>query len=248
VPRRLAVSRGTELHTTSHTEDTLRRPAVELVYQTLSDRITRWQLPAGERLTEERMCREFGLSRTPVREALRRLEEAGLVERVEPRGYAVRGFDLDQLDKTYTVRCALEELAVSLAAPAVDTPAFAELRAQASASLEGTERGDLAGEIRERFHEQLARLGGNEPLMRMLEDIDRRIYACRRLDAIVPERAVEAQREHLGILDHLAAGEVEEARALMRRHVERSQSTIRSLMAAGVTAISFAADPVESAP
>lgn len=215
------------------------------IFEVLAHRISRSRIAAGERLGEEALSREFGVSRTPVREALRRLQQAGLVERLEHGRYAVRALDLARIDELYTVRMVLEELAVSLAARAVGTPAFAELLEAARASVETSEGGleDAGGhEMREEFHERLAAMSGNQELLRMLADLDLRIYACRRLDAQLPGRAQQAQREHLRILELLDRGAVDEARLAMRDHVDGSRETVRMLMRAGITSITFAAE------
>ena len=215
------------------------RPTSEQIFHALAQRISMNELAPGERLLEQPLSREFGVSRTPLREALMRLEQAGLIERQEPRGYAVRALNLARIDQIYTVRMVLEELAVALAAAAVDTPAFEELIAAARAA---TERADDEGdpELREAFHEQLASLSGNDELLRLLKDLDLRIYACRRLDAQVPERARAAQHEHLEILELLARGDSDAAQRAMREHIDASRSVVRSLMRQGITSISFA--------
>lgn len=214
----------------------------------LAHRISRSQIPPGERLAEEALSREFGLSRTPVREALRRLEQAGLVERQEHGRYAVRALDLVRIDELYTVRIVLEELSVSLAAPVVGTPEFRHLLADARAAVESedTPDGDREGEMREEFHARLAALSGNQELVRMLADLDLRIYACRRLDTQLPGRAKQGQREHLEIVELLDRRAVEEAKRAMRDHIDGSRTTVRSLMRAGITSITFAAE--DSAP
>ena len=218
-----------------------RRSSAQEVFDSLSERISRWELGAGERLTEERLSREFGVSRTPVREALRLLEQAGYVERLVPRGYAVRAIDLATIDQVYTVRTALEELAVELASEYTKSFAFHDLKARARAATDGDASSSGGYEMRESFHEELAALSGNTELLRMLREVDARIFACRRLDSLVPERATAAQREHLEILERLEAGEVDRARSAMRDHIERSRATVRSLLRAGITSISFAA-------
>jgi DNA-binding GntR family transcriptional regulator len=222
-----------------------KRPSSETVFEALAHRITRSQIPPGERLAEETVSREFGVSRTPVREALRRLEQAGLVERTEHGRYAVRALDLERIDELYTVRIVLEELAVSLAAPAVDSDEFRDLLAGTRASVESLDQGNGRSEsleMREEFHERLAALSGNRELVRMLADIDLRIYACRRLDTELPGRPKEGQRDHLHILELLQSGQVEEAQQAMREHISNSRQTVRMLLRAGIRSITFAAE------
>lgn len=225
------------------------RPSSEQVFEALAHRISRSQMAPGERLAEEALSREFGVSRTPVREALRRLEQAGLVDRLEHGRYAVRALDLARIDELYTVRIVLEELSVSLAAPVVDTPEFRRLLADARVAVENGDAppGDRPErEMREEFHARLAALSGNQELVRMLADLDLRIYACRRLDTQLPGRATQGQMEHLRIVELLDQRAVDDAKRAMRDHIDGSRTTVRTLMRAGITSITFAAE--ESPP
>ena len=219
------------------------RPSSEQVFEALAHRISRSQIPPGERLAEEALSREFGVSRTPVREALRRLEQAGLVERQEHGRYAVRALDLARIDELYTVRIVLEELAVSLAAPFVEGPEFRRLLEDARAAVKSPDAPRPEhDEMREEFHERLAALSGNQELVRMLADLDLRIYACRRLDTQLPGRANQGQAEHLRIVELLDQRAVDEAKRAMREHIDSSRTTVRTLMRAGITSITFAAE------
>lgn len=221
----------------SHTLKSASRYSAHDVFEEVAARISRWEIPAGERLTEQRLSKDFGVSRTPVREALRLLERAGLVEEAPPRGYAVRALDLTTIDQIYTIRTVLEELSVALAASAVETEGFKELKARVLAASE-TE-GDGSSQLREAFHEELAALTGNLELVRELRDIDLRIYAFRRLDLALPQFARAAQDDHLTILELLEAGQTAEATQAMGDHIRRSQETVRSLMNAGINSVSF---------
>jgi DNA-binding GntR family transcriptional regulator len=205
--------------------------ATRRIFQDLAERITGWELQSGARMTERELSQEYQVSRTPVREALLLLEQAGLVEATPSRGYVVRAFDLAAIDQIYVVRAALETLAVSLAAAAVNTEAFAELKRLTEAS--GSD------ELREEFHERLAELSGNAELARILREIDGRIRGVRRLDAALPDRIASAHDEHVEILHLLEAGKVQEAQDVMRDHIERSRSVVRALLGAGVTSLSF---------
>jgi DNA-binding GntR family transcriptional regulator len=218
------------------------------IYATLSFRISRLMIPMGQRLTEQGLSEEFGVSRTPVREALRLLEQAGYVERVSNLGYSVRAISLERADQIYTVRTALEVLSVELAAKEIHTSEFSKLKDDVETSIHHAAAGDLtdpdllATELREGFHERLAAISRNAELVRILSDIDSQIYAFRRLDSAVPGRSHAAQLEHLEILRLMEHGDVDAAGEAMRQHIERSRTTVQSLLQAGVTTISFASD------
>lgn len=221
------------------------KSSAQHVYDTLSLKISNLMIPMGRRLTEQELSEEFGVSRTPVREALRSLELAGYVERESNRGYTVRTISLETADEIYTVRTALEVLSVRLAGDRVAEEGFSQLKADVEASIEAAAVGELtdpdllASELREGFHERLASLSRNRELERILRNIDARIYAFRRLDSAVPDRSYKAQREHLEILELIERGDLEAASDAMKDHIARSRATVQSLLKAGVQTISF---------
>jgi DNA-binding GntR family transcriptional regulator len=217
------------LHTSSSTRGSTdsRTLAYEL-FETLTAAITASALPPGERLTETRLANEYGVSRTPVREALRLLDQAGLVEKSSSRGYVVRVIDLAAIDEIYTVRSALEELAVELVARRRSAPDFKAFR-------ETTVNDSTDPDVHKRFHEILVQLAGNQELQQTLSLIYARTRPYRRLDT----DRTEIQSDHALILEHIANNEVEEARKLMREHVARTQRVVRNLILAGIRHVSF---------
>ncbi len=157
------------------------------------------------------------------------------------RGYAARALDLAATHDLYTVRAALEALAVELAAKTVGTPAFQEFKADVS-------RFDPENhEDTDSFHERLGALAGNEYLSRCLAEIYVRTSAYRRLDNALPGRASAAHQDHSRIVELIENGNVEEAGNLVREHIGRSQASLRALMAAGVSAVSVATSPTVNA-
>jgi DNA-binding GntR family transcriptional regulator len=224
------------------------KSSAEHIYDVLSLQISNLMIPMGQRLTEEGLSKDFGVSRTPVREALRTLELAGYVEKESNRGYRVRTIDLETADEIYTVRTALEILSVRLAGPHSGSREFAQLKRDVEASIGAAAKQELndpdllATELREGFHERLASISGNSELERLLRDIDARIHAFRRLDSAVPDRAYMAQKEHLKILELMEQGDLDAASSAMEQHIARSRSTVQSLLKAGVQTISFSPD------
>lgn len=219
-----------------------RRDRVREIYSKLSASIQNFDLHPGERLTEARISEAFGVSRTPVREALRLLKEGGLVVPAEDsRGYTVRSLDLAAVAKIYSVRKVLETLAVELAMPQVSTDEFRKFMMRVKASSErGGEQEQSA--MRESFHEQLAMFTENEVLYKFLQEIDNRIFWTRRLDLSVPGPfRKQAQREHYQILRLMADGQVDEAKALMNKHIATSEATITALLNSGQQVVLVAA-------
>src|SRR5713226_6179904 len=140
------------------------------VHHELKRRLTLWEYLPGQRMGEEALAAEFGVSRTPVRDALRRLEQEGFLEDTEGwTGYRVRMPDLPRMEEFYEVRLCLEQVVVRRVASAPADPEIDELlqiwQPPKRSALEPDP--DMV-DADEAFHETLARLAGNRVLYKML--------------------------------------------------------------------------------
>lgn len=198
------------------------------IVATLKERIIGWQYPPEHRLTEEGLCREFGVSRSPVREALRVLATNGFVRRMDNRGYAVKQVNLRELEELYEVRLALELYAIeSIANRGVPAPALMSLRAVWAELAEGAPRkGEELAELDTNFHETLAALLGNETLLQQLKAINERLLVFRMIDFDKAHRIDSTCVQHLEVLDRIAAQDAEGARAAMRRNIEEGRTIV----------------------
>ena len=195
---------------------------------TLKERIITWKYPPEHRLTEDTLCREFGVSRSPVREALRVLATNGFVRRTANRGYAVRQVKVNEVEEMYEVRLALELYVVeSLAtrgAPADELTAMAKawnaVRRRPKRAVE-----ELAA-LDARFHERLASLFGNGTLMRQLEAINERLHLFRTIDFAKTDRVAGTCAQHLAIIDRIAARDVVGARDALRQNIEDGRNIV----------------------
>lgn len=191
------------------------------IVATLKDRIIAWRYPPEHRLTEYGLCKEFGVSRSPVREALRVLATNGFVRRMDNRGYAVRQVKVKELEELYDVRLALELYAVeTLAASGTPAEALAALAEVWDGVRKRPKRkvADLA-ELDARFHEQLATLVGNATLLEQLKSINERLLVFRMIDFETADRVKSTCDQHLAILDRVKAGDAEGARQAMRKNI-----------------------------
>ena len=200
------------------------------VFATLKDRIIRWQYPPGHRFIEERLCEEFQVSRSPVREALRMLVENGLVDKVPHRGYRVKQPDSDEIHELYDVRLALETYIVErLAETGLPRDDWERLRQ----TWEALSRDLSLPEVNvahedERFHETLAQATGNRTLSDLLRTIDERLSFVRMTDITTVERLQATCQQHLQILDCVAARDVSGARAAMRQNIEQGRRSVEA--------------------
>jgi DNA-binding GntR family transcriptional regulator len=198
------------------------------VYEALRQAILEREFDPGEPLTEEELSRRFKVSRTPVREALAKLERDHLVRVVPKKGAFVRSMSHEEIRELYQIREALETLAVRLAAPRVDRSDLAGFAARFR-KLEGRGAKVAYPEVRslgEEFHRYLVERSGNARLTAMLGQIHGQIRAVWTMSILAPRRVQGLVREHLGVIGALERGDGRGAGRLMAAHVRRVRESI----------------------
>ncbi len=200
------------------------------VYERLSERILKWDYPPGHRLTEEELCGEFQVSRSPIREALGMLAERGLVDKKARQGYTVRRLDLKEIKDLYDLRLILEIAVVeALCKTGTSRTTLDALGKRWRTLLEGLpELAPNAAEEDEEFHRLLAAECGNGALARMLADIDARIHFVRISDITNPERLRTTCSDHLEIIEALKRGDREAAVGALRRNIEWGKTNVEA--------------------
>jgi DNA-binding GntR family transcriptional regulator len=205
------------------------------IFTALKSRIIRWEYPPGYRFTEEEICKEFGVSRSPVRETLRMLEEHGLVEKVPYRGCTVKQPDVQAINELYDVRAILESAVVELLATAKQPPELLAGLARSwndlarVSSYAQVEELDLANEDRV-FHEALARATGNRTLFDLLHSINERLHFMRMFDITTVERLWDTCSQHLRIVDAIGVGDVMAAKDAMRLNIEGARRQVKNAL------------------
>jgi DNA-binding GntR family transcriptional regulator len=200
------------------------KSVVDQVYVAVRERILTGELARGSRLRQEELAAELGVSRTPLREALRRLASEGLVEFNPNRGATVSRDDVANFWHAWAARLAIEPGAARLAARMRDPEATAGLRALIGEQRAGVDRGGDTYVANRDFHLALVDASGNPHLVRFAETlwvprIARRIYM---LQAVDPHRVLAWADDHDRIVDAIAAGDREGAAALTRAHIAAS--------------------------
>jgi DNA-binding GntR family transcriptional regulator len=194
-------------------------PLTRMVVDRLRDRILSGALPGGERLVEGRLSDELGVSRMPVREALRQLASEGLVT-IEPRrGATVTQFSEEQVRELVEVRATLEGLNAKLAAKRHDPEKILQLQDILSEGVRLAESGDVVTltRLNQRFHDALANIAANSVLrdmMRSLRDRTAPLFA-----PLNSQRGKQNWEEHAAILRAVIDGDAELAALLATRHV-----------------------------
>lgn len=201
------------------------------LYDLLWRRIVNLEFGPGTRLSDEVLAREMGVSRTPVREALYRLSQVGLITVNARRGFFVATLTRRDVGELYDLRTGLEEFAIRLATPLLTPEDLAPHVARQQAVLE---RGAAAdpGAIKEfvdsdlLLHDLIVRRTGNGRMREVLSDIKGRLSLAHFHLAQVPAYTRRAVEEHTEILRALAAGDADAAVAAMHAHLQAVKSRV----------------------
>ncbi|MGJ5897639.1 GntR family transcriptional regulator [Streptomyces niveiscabiei] len=199
-----------------------RQPAADRVYAHVKQGVLDRRFEGGTLLTEGELADAVGVSRTPVREALLRLEVEGLIRLYPKKGALVLPVSAQEIADVVETRLLIEEHAVRKAvpAPAGLVERLAELLER---QKEEAGRGDLAAAaVTDRcFHAEIVRSGGNEILTRLYDQLrDRQLRMGVAIMHAHPDRIAKSLVEHEQILDALRAGDAEAAVSVVRRHVD----------------------------
>jgi DNA-binding GntR family transcriptional regulator len=189
----------------------------ELAYQTLRRMILDKALRSGGAVVEGRLAEELNISRTPMREALLRLEGEGLLVRAGARSYSVRFVRAEEYIQAMKVRELLEAEAVGLAIGKIDRKLVEQLAGKIKALGSGQQE-QAHWQIDDQVHTLIARGSGNDVLARMIDVVRTN---SRLFELASPFNRIEEDRaEHLAILDAYLANDAEAARAALRTHLQ----------------------------
>ena len=187
------------------------------------------RLPAGERLKELELCAEFGISRTPLREALRVLAAEGLVEIVPNRGATVVDLSGEATQHAFQVIAALEAEAAALAAERATPEERREIAHLTAALDERRQAGDLEGyfALNEAIHATILAAARNPLLADLHDRMNARLRPARFQANLTPERWAAAVAEHAALAASIVAGDAAAAAAIARRHLDHRTYVLR---------------------
>ncbi|MBN3765828.1 GntR family transcriptional regulator [Burkholderia sp. Ac-20365] len=206
-------------------------PLAEQVYQLLKQDIFNFRLFPGDRFSETDIAQHYGVSRTPMRDALFRLLREGYLEVGFRRGWKVSEINFEQLDQLYDLRIVLELASIErLAATPPPHVVIDELKAVwcVSPELRESEPVVMFG-MDEGFHRGLVAATGNAEMLRVHNDVTERIRIVRRLDFLKPHRTSATYDEHATMLNLIDRGKLGEATILLRAHITQSKLEVRKI-------------------
>ena len=209
----------------------IRAGSAHEVYTRLKTLIMGFELYPGSRVTETALAARFGVSRTPVREALQRLQVEGYLTVRPKQGCFIREIDIEEIDAHYQVRIALECCAIELACTHMPERALKELARQWDPAYQPSEEPDVETMAArdEDFHIALAEGSGNLVLADYLQRVNQSIHIIRRLDFTSGMRVDLTYKEHHAICQHLIRRDVVAAQQALTQHIRRSQLAAKTI-------------------
>ncbi|MBA2516403.1 MAG: GntR family transcriptional regulator [Solirubrobacterales bacterium] len=203
---------------------TERRTASDEVADTLRDAITMGQFEDGEELNQVELAKHFGVSRVPVREALRRLQAEGLVSAEAHRRVVVPGLNRDRISEIFEVRALLESYLLGRSAPHLDAERLASLRAICD-SMDKARGRDAWLARNHDFHRGLLAPADGPLTVAIVERLSHQVERYLRRTGGV-HRPKEAGPEHRAVLDALEDGDVERASKVLRDHILSTRDSV----------------------
>jgi DNA-binding GntR family transcriptional regulator len=201
----------------------------EQVYKNLKTSILNQTLPQNKRLVEERLAEELGTSRTPVREAIQKLEKEGLIHKLSKGGYAVSAITDEDIEEVFGIRGILEGYAAYLATMRVTDEDIRSLEEIVNKEEQCLKKGELEECIRlnTEFHDRLYRIAQSAKLYSIINDLRDYIYRYRiiilRYEGMV-EVSIKDHREMILLMKSKRATKVER---LVRKHITRGKTIIK---------------------
>jgi len=214
-----------------------RRRLVDDATQSLRNAILDGRLTGGARLRQTALADRLGISRTPIREALGRLQHEGLIELLPRSGVRVTLLNADEAVELYDLREVLDGLAARLAAGRADAAALARLERPLARMAECVSRRDPGPWFRAHvsFHEEIVKIAGNRPLARLSSVVRLSIRHFHPLLLRTERRLEDAYREHRAIFEAIAAHDVEAAEGLARAHIASAKEIVLKVMTHGAS-------------
>lgn len=194
----------------------------------LREEILNGNLKPGQRLNEKELCEKLGVSRTPLREAIRTLEAEGLVEAIPNKGSRVVSFTIDDVEDIYELRIMLEGKATEKSVERLTEENLRELEEIQAELREAVKNEDwyYVDLLNQNFHRMLFSQGSNEHLIKIVSNLNQFGRLIRVTAFAIPGRSLKVLEEHEEILDAVRQRKAELAKELVSKHLEMAKETL----------------------
>jgi len=212
-----------------------RKSAGQHVFDYLKLAITKGDIAPGSRLVENRIADSTGVSRTPVREALHKLESQGFLKKLPAGGFTVLGLTSQDIDETFGIRSVLESYAARLAAENHTPEGLAQLEKKIQEYQHCLERGQVEEleRINTQFHELLYTLSESPRLIKMIADLKAQIQRFRHIILSQETMAQQSNQDHKQMVTAIRNHDADGVEKLVREHILRGKAAVLEQLAAG---------------
>ncbi|NLD52238.1 MAG: GntR family transcriptional regulator [Clostridiales bacterium] len=203
----------------------LSKPIREIAYETLKHAIITGEIPAGSRIVETVYANKLHISRTPLREAFRKLELDGLVSCEQRRGVVVRAFTIEDIEEIFSIRNALWALIMPSIIDNVSEEDLTEIRELLTRmdAAQIAEDVDSLAKLNRQFHRRIERISGKKRILRVIDSQEEYIMRFSTMTIASIVRRSNAHQEHHQILDCLEKRDLKRLDQLMKHHLEESK-------------------------
>jgi DNA-binding GntR family transcriptional regulator len=204
------------------------KPLREVIFNTLREAIIVGELKPKERLMEVQLANKMGVSRTPVREAIRKLELEGLVEMLPRKGAHVADLSVKDIMDVLEVRSTLDGLASSLSAVRITDEELKELKHVQSQFVNYIDKDNLQGSIKKdvEFHDIIYRSSRNVKLIQIANNLREQVQRFRVIYLKDFSSSKELVKEHMDILDSILRKDPEASKMYAQKHINNQEETI----------------------
>lgn len=205
-------------------------------YLTIKQKIFSFEMLPGDLISEGNLVRLMQVSRTPLRQALQRLQYEGFLNAIPKIGWQIAPLDFNKLDELYDFRILIEGHAIKILCDKASShdPLNELVKIWLCKASDRIQDGEQVGLLDENFHHQLVRIAGNHEMLRMHQEISERIRIVRRLDFTKSNRIQETYEEHAKILKAILDRRGAEAKRLLTSHIDQSKIEVRKITLAAM--------------
>ena len=213
-----------------------RKPLGHYVFENLKQAIVRGDFSPGNRLVESRIAEAMGISRTPVREAIHKLEREGLIKKLPQGGFYVLNLTREEIEETFGIRSVLESYAARLAAIKHQKEELEPLEEKIEAFQYFLNRGEMETllKINTEFHSLLYAMSRSPKLIKMIKDLQDQIYRFRRIILRIETMAKTSNDDHRQMLRAMKKRDAHRVETLVRQHILRGQKIVLKELENGV--------------
>jgi DNA-binding GntR family transcriptional regulator len=210
-----------------------RKPLGQHVFENLKQAIIQGDVAPGDRLVESRIAEAMDISRTPVREAIHKLEREGFLKKLPHGGFTVMGITREDIEETFGIRCVLERYAARLAAISHREEELEPLEEKITEFQRCLDEGKTENlpSINTAFHNLLYGLCRSPKLVKMISDLRDQIYRFRRIILQVEAMAKVSNQDHRRMLKAIRDRDIEKVEELVQEHIMRGKEIVQRELA-----------------